>query len=37
LGVFNLPIGRGTTLTLSNGGTDGYVVADGVQFLPKIN
>ena len=34
LGEFQLPAGRATTVTLSNAGTDGYVVADGVQFLP---
>ncbi|MFM1768296.1 MAG: Xanthan lyase precursor [Verrucomicrobiota bacterium] len=34
LGEFELPAGRGTTVTLGNAGTDGYVVADGVQFLP---
>lgn len=34
LGEFSLPAGKGTTVTISNAGTDGYVVADGVQFLP---
>jgi hypothetical protein len=34
LGEFDLPAGRATTVTLGNAGTDGYVVADGVQFLP---
>lgn len=34
LGRFHLPQGKGTTVTLSNTGTDGYVVADGIQFLP---
>ncbi len=33
LGKFALPKGRGTTITLSNEATDGYVVADGVQLL----
>lgn len=35
LGKFALPKGKGTTIKLSNTGTDGYVVADGVQFLKK--
>jgi len=34
LGVFKLPRGRLTSVTLSNRNTDGAVVADGVQFLP---
>lgn len=34
LGRFHLPQGKATTVTLSNTGTDGYVVADGIQFLP---
>ena len=34
LGQFTLPAGRSVTITLSNAGTDGYVIADGVQFLP---
>ena len=33
LGKFALPKGRATTITLSNAGTDGHVVADGVQLL----
>jgi hypothetical protein len=32
-GRFRLPKGRKTTVTLSNEGADGYVVADGIQFL----
>jgi hypothetical protein len=35
LGKFALPKGKGTVIRLSNAGTDGYVVADGVQFLKK--
>jgi ribulose 1,5-bisphosphate synthetase/thiazole synthase len=34
LGRFKLPAGKLTSVTLSNRDTDGYVVADGVQFLP---
>ncbi len=34
LGRFKLPKGRGTTVTVSNRGTDGFVVADGLQCLP---
>ncbi len=34
LGKFALPAGKGTTITLTNTGTDGHVVADGVQLLP---
>ncbi|MFN3651930.1 MAG: FAD-dependent oxidoreductase [Armatimonadota bacterium] len=33
VGRFLLPAGRQTTITVSNGGTDGYVVVDGVQLL----
>lgn len=33
LGVYKLPKGKRTTVTLSNRGTDGYVVADGIQFV----
>jgi len=33
LGIFTLPAGKRTRVTVSNRGTDGYVVADGVQFL----
>lgn len=33
LGRYRLPKGRKTTITLSNRETDGYVVADGIQFL----
>jgi hypothetical protein len=35
LGRFRLPKGRKTTVTLSNRDTDGYVVADGIQFIPR--
>jgi ribulose 1,5-bisphosphate synthetase/thiazole synthase len=35
LGKFALPKGKGTAIKLTNAGTDGYVVADGVQFLKK--
>jgi hypothetical protein len=35
LGKFLLPKGRGTSVTISNQGTDGFVVADGVQFRPR--
>ncbi len=35
LGKFSLPKGKGIFVRLSNAGTDGYVVADGVQFLKK--
>lgn len=34
LGRFRLPKGKNTVVTLSNKETDGYVVADGIQFLP---
>jgi len=34
LGQYTLPAGRSITITLSNAGTDGYVIADGVQLLP---
>jgi FAD dependent oxidoreductase len=33
VGRFKLPQGRGTTVTLSNAGTDGHVIADGVQII----
>jgi hypothetical protein len=33
LGQFSLPIGHHTTITVTNEGTDGYVVVDGVQLL----
>ena len=33
LGVFALPAGRSTRVTMSNRDTDGYVVADGVEFI----
>jgi hypothetical protein len=34
LGVFKLPKGKSSSVTVSNRDTDGYVVADAVQFLP---
>ncbi len=34
VGKFNLPAGKATTVTISNRDTDGFVVADGIQFLP---
>lgn len=33
LGRFRLPKGKQTTVTLFNRDTDGYVVADGIQFI----
>ena len=33
LGRFQLPAGKGTLITVSNEGTDGHVIADGVQLL----
>ena len=33
LGKFKLDAGRSVTITLSNKGTDGFVVADGGQLL----
>ena len=35
LGSFSLPRGKGTVITLSNEGTDGHVIADGLQMLAK--
>jgi hypothetical protein len=35
LGTFELPAGRQTTITVDNTGTDGYVVVDAVQCLPR--
>jgi FAD dependent oxidoreductase len=35
LGTFRLPRGKPITITLSNKDTDGYVIADGVQLVPK--
>jgi len=35
LGRFHLPLGRKTTVTVSNRDTDGFVVADGVQFVRR--
>ncbi|HEY6169353.1 MAG TPA: FAD-dependent oxidoreductase, partial [Verrucomicrobiae bacterium] len=34
LGKFELPAGKSVTITLSNEGTDGHVIADGVQLVP---
>jgi hypothetical protein len=34
LGKFHLPRGQGTTVTVSNKETQGYVAVDGVQFIP---
>lgn len=34
IGRFALPKGQATTVTVSNAGTEGYVIADGIQFLP---
>lgn len=35
LGTFKLPSGRRTSVTIANEGTDGTVIADAVQFLPR--
>ena len=37
LGKFHLPAGRKATVTISNKDTDGFVVADGIQFVPIEN
>ncbi len=34
LGRFQLPTGRSVSVTVSTAGTDGYVIADGVQLMP---
>lgn len=34
LGKFTLPAGKSVTVTVSNQGTDGFVVADGLQLKP---
>lgn len=34
LGRYQLPQGKGTSVVISNRDTDGYVVADAVQFVP---
>jgi hypothetical protein len=34
LGIYDLPAGRKVKVTVSNRETDGYVVVDGMQFLP---
>jgi hypothetical protein len=33
LGQFNLPVGHNATIAVSNAGTDGFVVVDGVQLV----
>jgi hypothetical protein len=33
LGSYKLPKGRRTTVTIANRDTDGFVVADAVQFV----
>jgi hypothetical protein len=33
LGQFSLPLGHNTTITISNAGTDGFVVVDGIQIV----
>ena len=33
VGRFKLPQGRGATVTISNAGTEGHVIADGVQLV----
>ena len=33
LGKFQLPQGRKTSVIVSNAGTDGFVVADAIQFV----
>jgi hypothetical protein len=35
LGRYRLPKGRKTSVTLSNRDTNGYVVIDGLQFIPR--
>jgi hypothetical protein len=35
LGTFALRAGRSVTVTISNAGTDGHVIVDGVQLLKK--
>ncbi len=35
VGVYTLPAGRGVRVRVGNEATDGYVVADGIQFLPR--
>ncbi len=34
LGRYRLPKGKGTSVAISNRETDGFVVADAVQFVP---
>ena len=35
IGTYPLPKGKKTSVTISNNGTQGYVVADAVQFIPR--
>jgi len=35
LGIFPLAAGAGLTVTVTNAGTDGYVVLDGLQILRR--
>jgi hypothetical protein len=35
LGLFDLDAGDTTTITISNAGTDGYVIVDAIQILPS--
>jgi len=35
LGTYWCDAGKGTTVTISNAGTNGYVIVDAVQFMPK--
>jgi hypothetical protein len=35
LGTVKIAADQAVTITLSNRGTDGFVIADGVQLLPR--
>ncbi|HYR58745.1 MAG TPA: FAD-dependent oxidoreductase [Chthoniobacteraceae bacterium] len=35
LGTFQLPAGKSVTVTISNEGTDGHVIVDGLQLIKK--
>ncbi len=35
LGSFRLEVGKSVTVSVGNEGTDGYVIVDGVQFVPR--
>jgi hypothetical protein len=35
LGSFRLGAGKSVTVTVGNAGTDGYVIVDGLQLIPK--